>query len=334
MPTFPEQRLNASAVYKKLRVNKYCLLYAPMQSGKTGTYLCVAKSMLLKGHVKQVIIFSGNRENDLKFQTISRAGDLATVVWGPALISFNPPEGKTLYIWDESHYCQSIGQSVEVFLTNCGLSPGTSKQNGNYLLSVSATPFSELHNIEPTFIVHAHVPSSYWSVKDMIKSRQVKFYSSFNESLLTLKSGFALIRSQNSHSVPYDDIVCAFAKEHNIRVIRFDMHFSGDIEHILSQFPPSPTFILIKKRLQMGKTIINQQHIRFCLETSSHKHTDSLLQGFIGRFSGFNTNHSTLIHAHISSSYDVSRFCDNLIPLKAANLRASSLTTHNEVWYV
>jgi len=332
MPTFPEQRLNAGIVYKKLRVNKYCLLYAPPQSGKTGTYLCVAKSMLAKGHVQQVIIFSGNRENDLKFQTVSRAGDLATVVWGPALTSFVPPKGKTLYIWDESHYCQSIGQSVDVFLSNCGLSPGTSKQNGNYLLSVSATPFSELHNIDSSFVVRAIVPSSYWSTKDMLESQQVRFYSSFNTSLLSLSSGFALIRAQNSPSVPYEDIVCAFANTHSIRVIHFDMHFHGDIEHIISSLPSRPTFILIKKRLQMGKTILNQQHIRFCLETSSHKLTDSLIQGFIGRFSGFNTNHSTIIHVNSFSKKDLIRVGFNRIPLFAANLRIISTTTHKELW--
>ena len=118
MSTFPEQKISAGSVYKTLRTKRYCLFYAPMQWGKTGTYLCVAKSMLLKGHVDKVIIFSGNRENDLKEQTIKRVNNIAKVVWGPALTSFVPPDGKILYIWDESHYCQSIGQSVDTFSFN------------------------------------------------------------------------------------------------------------------------------------------------------------------------------------------------------------------------
>ena len=332
MPTFPEQRISAGQVYKTLRSKRYCLFNAPMQWGKTGTYLCVAKSMLSKGHVDKVIIFSGNRENDLKEQTILRADNIAQVVWGPALTSFVPPEGKILYIWDESHYCQSIGQSVDTFLSICGLRPGTSKQNGNYLLSVSATPFSELHNIDSSFVVKAHVSDAYWSVKNMIHTEQIQFYSSFSTKLLSVKDGFAIIRAQNSKSVLNKDIVIRFAKAHHIRVILYDMHFDGDIENILAHKPIEPTFIIIKKRLQMGKTIIHQQHVRFCLETSVCKNTDSLLQGFVGRFSGYNTNHYTRIFVSEFSRNDILRYTSDLIPKRAANLRKKTHTNAKEIW--
>lgn len=332
MPTFPEQKISAGAVYKTLRTKRYCLFNAPMQWGKTGTYLCVAKSMLLKGHVDKVIIFSGNRENDLKEQTIKRVDNIAQVVWGPALTSFVPPDGKILYIWDESHYCQSIGQSVDTFLSICGLHPGTSKQNGNYLLSVSATPFSELHNIDPSFVVKAHVSDAYWSVDNMIQTNQIQFYSTFSTKLLSLISGFAIIRAQNSRSVPYESIVMKYANVHNIRVILYDMYFKGDIEDILSEAPIVPTFIIIKKRLQMGKTITNQQHVSFCLETSAYKNTDSLLQGFVGRFSGYNTNHNTRILISDSSRKDLYRYIHQMLPMKGANLRTKTGTNSKEIW--
>jgi hypothetical protein len=332
MPVFPEQRKSAGDVYKMLRSRRYCLFNAPMQWGKTGTYMCVAKCMLSKGHVDKVIIFSGNRENDLKEQTIQRAGNIAEVVWGPALTTFVPPKGKVLYIWDESHYCQSIGQSVDRFLSNCGLTPCSSRQNGNYLLSVSATPFSELHNIDPSYVVRAYVSSAYWSVKDMLYTGQIQFYSSFSESLLRLSSGYGLVRAQDSPTIKYESIVLHYAKKHNIHVIIYDMNFKGDLEHILSEMPDKPTFIMIKKRLQMGKTITNQQHVRFCLETSSHKNTDALLQGFIGRFSGYNTNHSTSIMVSEYSQEDLYRYINKDIPHKAANLRIKTNTTSKEIF--
>ncbi len=76
------------------------------------------------------------------------------------LNSFIPPIEKTLYIWDESHFGQTKGQAVSMFLKKCNLVPGRKGQNGNFLLSVSATPFSELHNIDPYNIIWRKNPKN------------------------------------------------------------------------------------------------------------------------------------------------------------------------------
>ena len=51
------------------KTNQSVTLVAPMQSGKTTTYFSVATKALMKGIVKKIVIFSGNRETMLRDQT-------------------------------------------------------------------------------------------------------------------------------------------------------------------------------------------------------------------------------------------------------------------------
>ena len=48
---------------------RWTILFAEMQSGKTGTFLFVSFEMLIKKMVDKVIIFSGNRQIGLRTQT-------------------------------------------------------------------------------------------------------------------------------------------------------------------------------------------------------------------------------------------------------------------------
>ena len=98
--------------------NDYVLLVAQMQSGKTGTYLEVAKKLFQEGTIESVVIFSGNRERMLYRQTVDRVNEVRKtkvpikVVWGGDLNKFVPNKSlKTLYIWDESHYGQTKGKT-------------------------------------------------------------------------------------------------------------------------------------------------------------------------------------------------------------------------------
>ena len=48
------------------------ILFAQMQSGKTNAFLLFAGEMLRQQKVKHVVIFTGNRENELKKQLITQ----------------------------------------------------------------------------------------------------------------------------------------------------------------------------------------------------------------------------------------------------------------------
>lgn len=160
-------------------------LLAPMQSGKTTTFQLIACEMIRRDKVDRVVIFTGNRDislceqcknmeefkddyreylRELHHLAASDANKACTeaikkieIVWGGKLKHHIPNHDKfTLYIWEESHYGQSNKQEVDKFCKRCGIQPAGYVNNG-ILLSVSATPFSELadryHLEQPKFVV-------------------------------------------------------------------------------------------------------------------------------------------------------------------------------------
>jgi hypothetical protein len=337
---FPTQKICADNIYNKFKTTDYCLFVAQMQSGKTGTYIQVAQQMLSNNIVSKVVVFSGNREKELRIQTQNRIqSDIihphSVVVWGTSLHHFVPPKQVTLYIWDESHFGQSKGQAVDKFLQKCNLKPGIQGQNGNFFLSVSATPFSELHNIHKDNVVWMTQDINYWGVENMLL-HQILPYDDILDIPHILKpysSGYSLIRLYDN------DNINAILRIIGLPHILYDSNFHEDIETILSNEPLSHTIIILKGKLQMGKTILNQQYINLCIETCTTKKTDSLLQGFIGRFCGFNTNHLTKIFIPSNIFYSgeietyIQMFHGGDIPKKGMNLLLRTNTSKKEVFY-
>ena len=162
----------------------WAMLIAQMQSGKTDTYLLACCEIIRRGFVEEVVIFSGNSETDLRDQLVkevenklgakfmskyqmylferglSFADVIAlpqqilqkmSVVWGTELTKYDKSHTKTLFVWEEAHHAQSIHQCPDKFLAKIGISAdGDSsvlEENCNYVISVSATPFSELSDL-------------------------------------------------------------------------------------------------------------------------------------------------------------------------------------------
>lgn len=210
-------------------VNMVCLL-APMQSGKSGTFLLVGFEKLRRNHVDRVIIFSGSAEKRLKEQTIANientlknecvnflienkgfaiqdAIDIAAVlrlkfyvVWGPDLPKYNGPTTRNLFIHDESHFAQNKNNRPNQFLSRYGINPSGSsieqmKSDENMLLSVSATPFSEASDImilnQSKSLVRLKPGNNYRGVKEAYNNRQIVFYKNIYEALQTALKKYA-----------------------------------------------------------------------------------------------------------------------------------------------
>jgi len=106
---------------------------------------------------------------------------------------------KALFVWDESHYAQSIGNQTEKFLTSIGISAtGENLANSEtYFLSVSATPFSEcsdIHHLNQNkgivFLEGVNDPSlppekNYYGIKEMLETNKLIGYKrdKFKETL-------------------------------------------------------------------------------------------------------------------------------------------------------
>ena len=326
---FPQQIVAALEIIASYDTHTYAILLAQMQSGKTGTFMLVLSEMIRLGKVEYGVIFSGNREIELKEQTKNQDEFFKTyadylidigimdltiidiiktrfqVVWGPDLKHFSQ-KGNTIYIWEESHYGQSVKQQVDAFTTRLGIHPSGAAPEGCFVLSVSATPFSEyadFHELEQNkTVVRLLPPEQYLSVKKMIANKQLHAYTNapktkLEECLETHRAlGYALVRGMASELAP-------LANKHGWDVIHYDQSTSRDINinDLLSTCPLRPTVIFLKGMIRMGKQV-KKQFVLFCLETSKTTKTDTVLQGLLGRCCGYDSSPSIQIYIRGNSA--------------------------------
>ena len=300
----------------------FATIVAPMQSGKTTTYLTIANSLIEQDIVKKVVIFSGNRERLLREQTEERAKHFKyiQVVWGQDLDDFVPDKfTPTLYIWDESHYGQSEDQVVDRFCVKCNICPaGVNEKKYVYLLSVSATPFSEVIDSDEMtnnkLVIFQQPSSNYYGISEMNKRNRIKPYYSLTSLLETniprlKKTGkVAIIRvREKGHnnlseiqrvcvnmSISYKLFCSKTCNLENATSLGIPCSFSDEEMIQWIEAPTEPRVVIVKGKLMMGKTIMDKRNVAFCVESSKSPNADTLLQGFIGRFSGYNNPDDSL----------------------------------------
>lgn len=295
----------------------YVILFAMMQSGKSDTFKLIACEMLRQMMIDNVVVFSGVRDVALLSQTsdhsdfidayctylqengISTSGFMARIkkiitLGGQDLNAFQPLPGKTLYIWDESHCVQSERQTVEAFVKRLGMDLDGKNSNGNYILSVSATPFSELTNLhdqnQNKQVVRILPSEDYISVEKLRTTGQLHSITNAAATLRELvgthhRKGYGIIRVSDDKQGELEQI----ATSNGWAVREFNMTTKkkkDDINDILGKLPDKPTIIFIKGMLRMGKRL-NKMHVLFGIETSANAKTDTILQGLLGRWCGY-----------------------------------------------
>ena len=336
---------------------RWTMLVAQMQSGKTGTYLFTAFEMLTQNLVSNVVIFSGNREIELREQTEKGLDDFVfkyslylsevvdwderermrksrealskiRVVWGSGLKKEpNFPMKKTLFIFDESHYAQNKGMQVDKFLTKIGISATGEglEASDNYVLSVSATPMSELsdaiHFTQTKGMVYLEPGPSYYGVADMRENGNIVGFESEDlcETLISALHRpsadaykYALIRMTTSSSSgkkekeEEEDLesirqaieiatragwICRFCDSDLEREPSTKINI-GDLEHAPTE---GNTLVFLKGKCRMGQ-VVPKQHIAFGMETSKNPNTDVMLQSLLGRFCGHDHNKNIIVY--------------------------------------
>ena len=321
---------------------RWVILTAQMQSGKTGTYYFVAAEMLRLNKVDNVVIFSGNTELELKKQTVDYLypflnagyyrkylfdnqtnlglsfdeieyvlGKVAThiqVIWGSELKKRSYPMKNTLFVWDESHCAQHKQMQPNMMLKKANIygNGNIYLDSGNYMLSVSATPFSEISDVlhlgQKKSIIRLLVDDGYHGLGSMLaKESLVKYHS--DEWKITLENA---LRSQNQPNKCYAIVrVMSNTKTQDAMCIatRLDWKIETynsspestvghDLNKLLDVLPTQNTVIFIKGMCRMGK-VICKKHISFCMETALNSKTDVVLQGLLGRLCGYHQYTST-----------------------------------------
>jgi hypothetical protein len=359
---------------------RWTVLCAQMQSGKTFTYAFVAAEMLRRGSVDKIVIFCGSAEIALQEQTmktvfnadfkelyelylesirehyrkIHRIQDSVDYVFGSKLTK-KPVQDitKTLFIWDESHYAQNIGMRVDKYLEQIGVLPNgdfhSLNERDNYVLSVSATPFSEISDIvhcEQDKKIVKFIPSdAYLGVKKMLRKSMIIPFSNaeicFREEVALTHERFgtdtkyAIVRipgeSKKDESTLKTKLI-QIAQENGWDVLHY-YRTESKLEslNILETAPAKNTLILVKELCRMGQ-VLKKNHISFVMETAKNSKTDVVLQGLLGRMCGYDSNESIRIclSTKIMDSGELETYVSmfeeedvKFIPSKAKNLKIS-----------
>jgi hypothetical protein len=364
-------------IYKKGKIS-WVVLLAQMQSGKTETYLFVLAEMLRKGRVENVVIFSGNAETDLKGQlekevqgsgkfwmkyelyleeekkksTRERGPILANIrsriqiVWGTELKKYTGPTKNTMFAWEESHFAQTKNQCPDKFLRRIGVSADGDdeilRENGNYMLSISATPFSEIcdqANLRQNKAIVTMEPGQgYNSVEKMMKNGHIKYFSSvesgLKKALKTRHAGkkYAIVRISNKNEEKVKKII---NENGNWCYVHYDTTNNdavGDLvwKNMMNE-PEKNTIILLKGKCRMGKNL-EKAHVLFCFESSRSPKTDTLVQGLLGRVCGYSENSENIdvyISDKIQKNGELERFVQlykdgTSVPKKGRNIKGDN----------
>jgi len=325
MAIYPNQIAAMEKVLRGFDNEQYGVLQAQMQSGKSTTFRLIACEMLRLNKVDRVVVFSGTSDTDLRTQTdlnestpenkktkrafqnaykrylqargvtdsdmLDDLRELVTeieVCWAPKFESF-VPKGRTLYIWEESHYAQSTGQRVEKFLERIGVRASGSAPAGCFVLSVSATPFSELadkyHHKQTKIFTELEPGEGYIGVNELRAMRRVNTFKGGLPSLTKYTNGYVVIRAIAKKAA----WIAPYVESLGFNVINFDMSYKKNLNDELLHMPSQKTVVLIKGKLRMGK-VLCKDHIRCVIETSSNSKTDTVLQGLLGRCCGYYSN--------------------------------------------
>ena len=372
----------------------WVVLLAYPQSGKTVVFCFVACEMLRQKKVKKVVMMCGCADNELKAQLNKTLNAFITnyrryleanyemsgieseqlvamirenieILWSHQLKKNNGTGNvrDTLFIWDESHTAQDVRNLPHKYLKSHGITADGNVENlngerNNYMLSVSATPMSELcdlvHETQTKELVIMESGSGYIGPMDFIQANSIIQFDprKTNETILqamrehgTTRPKYCIIRLIGEKvytTVQYltrHGPACGWNKIHifdsetrnaAIRTNSNEMKSMDD----LANAPTENTVIIIRGMCRMGKRV-PKDHIAFVMETSVRSNTDTVVQGLMGRMFGYDSNTNIKIYiSKYNSIEEIERYDEMLksidntvrvVPKKAKNLIADEV---------
>jgi hypothetical protein len=319
------------------------ILLAQMQSGKSDTYWFVAFEMLRHKKIKNVVVVAGFQDTELVEQlkdftpsmklyrrymeevlhlSVDERIDIEDMIPGCIKVVYGTeltePQFQnatdTLFIWDESHHAQAKINRPYKFMKALNVSvDGDSDKLGsgginNFVLSVSATPYSEIsdaiHEDQEKVVEKMEPGDGYMSVKKFYSEKKIIAIKEWEKTLPTC------FQEQKKITTPKYSIVRVRGEDMDKAVkiatsagVEFEI-YDGEQKAItkktrnqtkmqsfedLKNAPARHKVIFIRGMLRMGKRI-PKTHISFVMETSKNANTDVLLQGLLGRMCGYHTN--------------------------------------------
>lgn len=371
------QILSASRIRDSFLSGTLCaLLAAKCQSGKTGTFQSLIRQMLDAADVTHAYILCGSSETELKKQAVAdtRAanGDyydagLIEVIFHQDFKHAKLDVVNALIIVDESHMVQTKGQQLHLFLATYGVfldgNPKTLEEKNAYLLSVDATPYSEIaalreeETLFPKHVEELEPGMGYYGLAEYERDGTLlptfpiaKAPERFESLLLDVGSKYVLLRLNRSEANRENEAVLRSicrargfpvllytGEKTEIAVTRAEQKRfarSGRKIGCLEDAPAATTVVIVRGRLRAGK-VVPKQHVGFVWEGASKSKTDALVQGLVGRMCGyvFGDQKPTLyvpVSGLVPDELGLV-LCGDL-PKTATNLRASQMTNGKSVF--
>ena len=235
------------------------------------------------------------------------------VVWGSELNSYSGPTTNTLFIWEEAHYAQSREQRPDKFLRAIGVSADGNdthlQRNSNLMLTISATPFSELSDNlrqdQGKFIVKMLPGDGYVSVKEIRDSGRIVPFTKKEDGIANAldlpkhgKNWYGIIRFSHKD----EKMIKSTIELHGWKWVVYDSVSTDRAERkkgedtwkSMNQEPEQNTVILIRGKCRMGKNL-EKKHLLFVFETAKSSKTDTVLQSLLGRTCGYSEGSDRVI---------------------------------------
>ena len=306
---YPEQRTaaqNIMAVFLAATL-RFAMLIARCQAGKTGAYLELIRIMLENGMIQRAYILCGSNDTDLRDQAHKDAKKALPEAYANGITILFRQDFKTrmditnsLIVVDESHMDQTQKQELDVFLAEHGLTmdgnPRTLVEKNAFIVSVDATPYSELAALMHKESFPKHVEQlapgeGYFGLADY-------FHRGFVRPTYTIDSAFAnMVRSAGKKYGLMRLTTGKYAEQQEAAAIAVYTSLGGEVKYHtaereeisvadLATAPDVETLVIVRGRLRAGK-VVEKQHIAFVWEGARVSKTDALVQGLLGRMCGY-----------------------------------------------
>jgi len=179
--------------------------------------------------------------------------------------------------------------------------PRILEEKDAYLVSVDATPYSELSALmykesHPKHVEQLAPGAGYFGIQDYLYGGLMKATydissaeAAFEELVRSRGKKYALMRlNTGKHAEKQEAVATAIYRRLGGKVLYFTAEKKQTQIEIakLNVAPEVATLIIVRGRLRAGK-VVPKQHISFVWEGAKSSKTDALVQGLLGRMCGY-----------------------------------------------
>lgn len=325
----------ANKIYQHfIEGNKKVLLFAQMQSGKTGTYSCLIQKLKMNKNwksllgVEDIVVILADSNTAVKDQIKKDLNDDSIRVLHRSTSDRKifKEIRNTLVILDESHTAE---KDINVIAKDVD-------HVTNSLLTVSATDF---HN---DMVSSKNIPrvilspgENYYGIVKMLENRMVKqsdrthvknkinpMFSNELESLVD-QCKYSIIRvSSHNESINLKKLLSKTHSNILVKIVNVKENKQNMDLSFLGEIPKLPTVVIINGAARMGRQI-DTSNLFFVWDTLK-SNTDTCVQGLLGRCCGYNKEtHKVKIFTDLEKAKEY-----NIIVKDNFNTKNKSFTTN------